>query len=252
MPMAEDVGRRLASLYAPGTRVLVTGGASGIGAGLTRAFAAAGCVVTATGLTQAELETGPTGDGVSLVTLDVRDNAAVGRLVSGFDRLGVLVNCAGVAFHQREEFDPEVFATVLDVNLTGAMRVCLAAHPLLAKQSGSVINLASMNSFFGAPGAPAYASSKGGVVQLTRSLAMAWARDGVRVNAIAPGGIATPMTAVLRASENASRRALERTPLRRWGEPDDLAGAALFLGSAAAAAFITGAVLTVDGGYSIA
>lgn len=252
MSAAEDVGRRLAALYAPGTRVLVTGGASGIGAGLARAFAAAGCAVTATGLTEGELATGPVADGISLTPLDVRDNAAIARLISRLDRLQVLVNCAGIAFHQREEFDPEVFATVLDVNLTGAMRVCLAARPLLAKRGGAVINLASMNSFFGAPGAPAYASSKGGIVQLTRSLAMAWARDGVRVNAIAPGGIATPMTAALRASENASRRALERTPMRRWGEPDDLAGAALFLGSAVSAAFVTGAVLTVDGGYSIA
>jgi NAD(P)-dependent dehydrogenase (short-subunit alcohol dehydrogenase family) len=250
MASAEQIGRQMAPLFAPGAAVLVTGGASGIGAGLSRAFAAAGCAVTATGLTEAELAAADSGEGVALRRLDVRDGEAVEALLAGFERLDVVVNCAGVAFHQREEFDPAVFAMVLDVNLTGAMRVCAAARPLLARAGGSIITLASMNSFFGAPGAPGYASSKGGVVQLTKSLAIAWARDGVRVNAIAPGGIETPMTAALRASEHASRRALERTPMRRWGTPDDLAGAALFLASPAAA-FITGAVLTVDGGYSI-
>lgn len=251
MTTAADIGQRMASLFEPGARVLVTGGASGIGAGLSRAFSAAGCEVTATGLTEAELAAADLGDDADLRALDVRDADAIDRLFAGFDRLDVVVNCAGVAFHQREEFDPAVFATVLDVNLTGAMRVCGAARPLLAVNGGAIITLASMNSIFGAPGAPGYASSKGGVVQLTKSLAIAWARDGVRVNAIAPGGIATPMTAALRASEHASKRALDRTPMRRWGTPDDLAGAALFLASPAAA-FITGAVLTVDGGYSIA
>lgn len=250
MTTAQDMGRRMAPLFERGVRVLVTGGASGIGAGLSRAFAAAGCHVTATGLTAAELAVADVGDGVDLRALDVRDEAAVGGLIAGFDRLDVVVNCAGIAFHQREEFDPAVFATVLDVNLTGTLRVCNAARPLLAANGGAILTLASMNSIFGAPGAPGYASSKGGVVQLTKSLAIAWARDGIRVNAIAPGGIETPMTAALRASDHASKRALDRTPMRRWGTPDDLAGAGLFLASRAAA-FVTGAVLTVDGGYSI-
>lgn len=251
MTTAGDIGSRMGALFEPSMTVLVTGGASGIGAGLSRAFAAAGCQVTATGLTEAELATADSGKGVTLRTLDVRDQAAVERLFAGFDRLDVVVNCAGIAFHQREEFDPAVFARTLDVNLTGTMRVCAAARPLLAQRGGAILTLASMNSFFGAPGSPGYASSKGGIVQLARSLAIAWARDGIRVNAIAPGGIETPMTAALRASEHASKRALERTPMRRWGKPDDLAGAALFLASPAAD-FVTGAVLTVDGGYSIA
>jgi NAD(P)-dependent dehydrogenase (short-subunit alcohol dehydrogenase family) len=251
MQTAENIGQRMAPLFAAGTRVLVTGGASGIGAGLSRAFAAAGCTVTATGLNEAELAAANAGETTALCVLDVRDGAAIARLLADFDRLDIVVNCAGVAFHQREEFDPAVFSMVLDVNLTGAMRVSTAARPLLAQSRGAILMMASMNSYFGAPGAPGYASSKGGIVQLTRSLAMAWARDGIRTNAIAPGGIATPMTAALRASDNASRRALDRTPMRRWGEPDDIAGAALFL-SSPAAAFITGAVLNVDGGYSIA
>jgi NAD(P)-dependent dehydrogenase (short-subunit alcohol dehydrogenase family) len=251
MQTAEDIGQRMAPLFAAGTHVLITGGASGIGAGLSRAFAAAGCTVTATGLNEAELAAANAGETTALRVLDVRDGAAIARLLADFDRLDIVVNCAGVAFHQREEFDPAVFSMVLDVNLTGAMRVSTTARPLLAQSRGAIVMMASMNSYFGAPGAPGYASSKGGIVQLTRSLAMAWARDGIRTNAIAPGGIATPMTAALRASDNASRRALDRTPMRRWGEPDDIAGAALFL-SSPAAAFITGAVLNVDGGYSIA
>lgn len=251
MKTAEEIGAHMAPLFAAGTRVLITGGASGIGAGLARAFAAAGCSVTATGLNDAELAVANSGTETQLCTLDVRDAAAIAALMAKFDRLDVLINCAGVAFHQREEFDPEIFSAVLDVNLTGAMRVSSAARPLLAQTHGAILMMASMNSYFGAAGAPGYAASKGGIVQLVRSLAIAWARDGIRTNAIAPGGIATPMTALLRASENASRRALERTPMRRWGEPDDLAGAALFLTSPAAA-FITGAILNVDGGYSIA
>ena len=250
MHTAEDIGKRMAPLFAESTHVLITGGASGIGAGLARAFGAAGCAVTATGLNDAELAAANSGS-AKLRVLDVRNDDAISKLVSSFDRLDIVINCAGVAFHQREEFDPAVFATVLDVNLTGAMRVSTASRPLLAQSRGSILMMASMNSYFGAPGAPGYASSKGGIVQLTRSLAMAWARDSIRANAIAPGGIATPMTAALRGSDNASRRALERTPMRRWGEPDDIAGAALFLCSPAAA-FITGAVLNVDGGYSIA
>lgn len=250
MSVAEVIGRQMAALFDPDARVLVTGGASGIGAGLTRAFAAAGCQVTATGLNQAELEAADVGEGVNLMTLDVRDERTISDLMATFERLDVVVNCAGIAFHQREEFDPAVFAAVLNVNLTGTMRICTAARTRLAASRGAILTLASMNSFFGAPGAPGYASSKGGIVQLTKSLAIAWARDGIRVNAIAPGGIETPMTAALRGSEHASKRALDRTPMRRWGKPDDLAGAALFLASPAAA-FVTGAVLTVDGGYSI-
>lgn len=250
MHTAEDVGHRMSALFEPGTQVLITGGASGIGAGLARAFRAAGCNVTATGISQAELDAANSGPGTALRILDVRDEVGIKDLADSFDRLDVLINCAGIAFHQREEFDPAIFAKVLDVNLTGAMRVSTAARPLLAKSRGAIVMLASMNSYFGAGGAPGYASSKGGVVQLARSLAIAWARDGIRTNAIAPGGIATPMTSALRDSENASKRALERTPMRRWGEPDDIAGAALFLCSPAAA-FITGAVLNVDGGYSI-
>jgi NAD(P)-dependent dehydrogenase (short-subunit alcohol dehydrogenase family) len=140
---------------------------------------------------------------------------------------------------------------VIDINLVGTMRMCAAALPLLKDSRGCVLNIASMLSFFGSGLAPAYSASKGGIAQLTKSLAIAWAAHGIRVNALAPGWIETPLTRPL-IDDPARRQAIiDRTPMGRWGKPEDVTGAALFLCSPAAA-FITGAVLPVDGGYSIA
>lgn len=166
-------------------------------------------------------------------------------------RLDVLVNAAGILLRDGQEFDPENFAHVVGVNLTGTMRMCVAAKDLLAASRGSIINIASMLSFFGSGHVPAYSASKGGVAQLTKSLAIAWAPEGIRVNAIAPGWIETTMTAPLIADPLRKGPIANRTPLARWGQPEDVAGAALFLASDAAA-FITGVILPVDGGYSIA
>ena len=141
-----------------------------------------------------------------------------------------------------EEYDPSEFARVVDVNLTGTMRMSVACRPALANAKGAIVNIASMHAIFGAPLSPAYAASKAGVVQLTKSLAVAWAEDGIRVNAIAPGWIETPMTEPARSDDARNRAILERTPLGRWGTPDDIVGPALFLASDAAR-FITGAVL---------
>ena len=234
-------------------RVLVVGGSSGIGAGIAEAFARRGAQVCATGASAAEAEVArrePGLAGVRVEPLDVRDDAAVAAFVGSFDRLDVLVNCAGV-IRRGEEHDPKVFAAVLDINLNGTMRTCAAARPLLAASRGSIVNTASMLSFFGGGLVPGYAASKGGVAQLTKSLAIAYAAEGIRVNAVAPGWIATRLTGALQGDEGRSAAIVARTPLGRWGTPQDVAGAALFLASPWAA-FVTGIVLPVDGGYLVA
>jgi NAD(P)-dependent dehydrogenase (short-subunit alcohol dehydrogenase family) len=182
--------------------------------------------------------------------LDVRDDEAVRTLFAGIERLDFLVNAAGV-LRRDDEFSPEVFASVLDINLTGTMRSCMAAHPLLSASGGAVVNVASMLTFFGGARVPAYSASKGGVAQLTRSLALAWAAEGIRVNAVAPGWIATPLTQALQDDPARSAQLLGRTPMARWGRPEEIAGPVLFLCSEAAA-FMTGAIVPVDGGYSAA
>jgi NAD(P)-dependent dehydrogenase (short-subunit alcohol dehydrogenase family) len=183
------------------------------------------------------------------VKLDVTSAASVEAVLAPFDELTALINCAGVIFRNFAEYNIETFQKVIDVNLTGTMRMCVGARPKLAAARGAIVNTGSMLSFFGGPAIPAYTASKGGVAQLTKALAVAWAAEGIRVNAIAPGWIATELTRGLVEDESRSAAILSRTPMERWGEPGDVAGAAVFLCSEAAR-FITGVILPVDGGYS--
>ena len=232
-----------------GKTVVITGATGAIGLGLCRGFANAGATVVAAGATAAEVEAAGSVEGVSFSALDVRSDADVVAFANKLDQVDVLLNGAGVNL-RAAELTPEGFATTVDINLNGSMRLSYALKDRLAATKGAILNVCSMYSFFGAPHAPAYSASKGGVAQLTKSLAVAWARDGIRVNAIAPGWIESAMTAVPRANPARNAELMGRFPMGRWGTPDDLVGPALFLCSPLAG-FVTGTVLPVDGGYLI-
>lgn len=228
-------------------QALITGGARGIGFGIAEAMLAAGYAVTVTGLTQEEVAAVPPRDHLSAVALDVTDDAQAAAVLARFERLDALVNCAGMILREGKEFTLEGFQKVIDVNLTGTMRMCLGAKPLLEKTGGAIVNTASLWSFFGGGLTPAYTASKGGVLQLTKALAVAWA-PAIRVNAIAPGWIETELTKGAREDAARNEAIIARTPFGRWGRPDDIGGAVVFLCSDAAG-FITGTVLPIDGGY---
>ena len=228
---------------------LITGGARGIGFGVAQAMLDAGYAVTVTGLTDEEVAAVPARENLKAAKLDVTSDADVAACISRLERLDALVNCAGIILRDGREFTIEGFQRVLNVNLTGTMRMCVAAKPLLDRKGGAIVNTASIWSFFGGGLVPAYSASKGGVVQLTKALAVAWAPK-IRVNAVAPGWIETELTKAAQADPARSEAIVARTPFGRWGKPEDIGDAVVFLCSEGAG-FITGSVLPVDGGYSV-
>jgi NAD(P)-dependent dehydrogenase (short-subunit alcohol dehydrogenase family) len=230
--------------------VFITGGTSGIGLGTALAFRDLGATVTATGGDDEDVERAKADtahEGILFSVLDVRDGKAIKAVLARFRQLDVVVNAAGVA-HRDSEYDPDIFADVVSINLVGMMRICAAAKPKLAACKGAIVNIASMLTYVGGPRVPGYSASQGGVGQLTKSLAAAWAPDGVRVNAVAPGWITTPLTRPLREDQGRSQPILARTPMGRWGTSEEVAGGVVFLASPAAQ-FVTGTILAIDGGF---
>ena len=244
-----------------GKVAMVTGGNGGIGLAMAEALAGAGARIAVVGRDPVKLNSALSalaqhGAESRAYAVDVCDEAAVaaltGQVVSDFGRLDILVNNAGINIRKPvQDLALAEWHAVMDTNLTSAFLCSRAAYPHLRKQGGKVINIGSMMSIFGASFAPAYGASKGGIVQLTRSLAAAWASDNIQVNAVLPGWIETDLTRKARVDVSGlSERVVARTPAGRWGQPQDLGGIAVFLASAASD-FVTGTAIPVDGGYSV-
>ena len=261
--MADDTFAARNPFDLTGRVALVTGGNGGIGLGMALGLARAGArvVVAARNAEKsaaAVAALAEAGSDAFALTADVTDEASVRTLFDALaeraGRLDILVNNAGTTVRKPvDRLSLDEWHAVMDTNLTSAFLCCRAAHPLLkASGGGKIINIGSMMSIFGAPYAPAYGASKGGIVQLTKSLAAAWAADGIQANAVLPGWIRTELTDGARDQvAGLEERVTARTAAGRWGEPGDLAGVAVFLASAASD-FVTGTAIPVDGGYSIA
>ena len=234
---------------APGFHAVVIGGAGDIGAAISNQFCDLGATVTATGANEADLARTllEPRAGLALATLDITDDAAVATFARQHRRVDALVNCAGILVRDKE-FEIETFMKVIDVNLTGTFRTCMVFHALLAETKGAIVNIASMNATLALPRIPAYCASKGGVVMLTKALALKWAEEGIRVNAVAPGYIETAINAAGRTDLAHYQRIADRTAFKRWGQPEDIAGAVAFL-CMPASQYATGTVVAVDGGF---
>jgi 2-dehydro-3-deoxy-D-gluconate 5-dehydrogenase len=245
-----------------GRVAIVTGGNGGIGLGMAEGLAAAGADVVLAGRNaekaRSAIETlRAHGRRCAFIAADVTQAASCGNLVaeavSRFGRLDILINNAGTSVRKMpQDYTEAEWHHVLDTNLTGAFLCSQAAYPAMKRAGrGKMINIGSMMSLFGAPYATPYAASKGGIVQMTRALATAWARDNIQVNAVLPGWIDTELTrAARRQVEGLHDRVEARTPAGRWGVPADMAGIAVFLASPGAD-YVTGAAIPIDGGYSI-
>lgn len=244
-----------------GKVALVTGGNGGIGLGMARGLAGAGAdIMIAARNTEkskkAAAELAKLGIKTGVVALEAADEksciAVVDKTVKAFGRLDILINNAGMNIRkQPEQYAMAEWRQILNVNLDSAFYVSHAAYPALKKSGGKIINIGSMMSIFGAPFSVPYAASKGGIVQMTRALATAWAKDNIQVNAILPGWIDTELTQQARRDvDGLHDRVLARTPAGRWGRPEDFSGIAVFLASKGSD-FVTGSAIPVCGGYSV-
>jgi 2-dehydro-3-deoxy-D-gluconate 5-dehydrogenase len=245
-----------------GRVAIVTGGNGGIGLGMSRGLAQAGAAVVLAGRntdksTGAVKELEALGAKAAMVKVDVTSEAScremVQKTVDRFSRLDILVNNAGTNIRkQPQEYTLDEYRTVLDTNLTSAFACSQAAYPHMVRAGGGkIINIGSMMSIFGTSFTAPYAASKGGIVQLSKALATAWAKDNIQVNAVLPGWIDTDLTRQARQQvAGLHERVLARTPAGRWGTPEDHAGIAVFLASPASD-FVTGTAIPVDGGYSV-
>jgi len=234
------------SFSVTGMHVLISGGCGGIGSAFAKAFLLNGAQVTVTDLKP------PPDDlvmaGARYEQLDVTSDEAVEAIAKKIGKLDVLIHCAGKLIRW-EEHKPEVFRNIVDIHLFGNVRLAAAFRPHLKATKGCIINIASMYSYFGAPQVPAYASAKTAIVGLTKSLALAYAEDGIRVNAIAPGWIATEISRGGRENPEFNEKLMSRLPNKRWADPEELAGTAIFLASPASN-LINGVTIPVDGGYT--
>ena len=244
-----------------GKIALVTGGNGGIGLAIAQALGQAGATVVIAARQEEKARTAlatlaAAGVAANFEPIDVRStescNACVAAVAARHGRLDILVNNAGMSIRKLpQDLAESEWEEVIDINLTGTLRCARAAFPLMRDQGGGkIINLGSMFSVFAAPKVAAYASAKGGVTQLTKALATAWAEQGIQVNAILPGWVDTELTVGARAATAGLHQAvIDRTPAGRWGMPQDVAGTAVFL-SAPASDFVTGTLIRVDGGFS--
>ena len=232
------------SFSVAGQSVLITGGAGAIGGALMRGFLDHGASVIVADLVEPSTALPK---GARFEPLDVTSDAGVEALAMRIQTLDCVIHCAG-KLARWEEYKPQVFSQILDIHLVGNLRLANAFRPHLSARGGCLINIGSMYSYFGAPQVPAYAAAKTAVVSLTKSLALAFAEDGIRVNAIAPGWIKTEISRGGRENPEFNNRVVARIPGGEWAEPEDLAGTAIFLASDASK-LINGVTIPVDGGY---
>ncbi|MFN0041070.1 MAG: SDR family NAD(P)-dependent oxidoreductase [Burkholderiales bacterium] len=240
-----------------GRVAIVTGGNGGIGLGMARGLASAGAKVVVAGRNAQKSAAAAKEIGGIAIEADVLQEsdcrALVQKTVAQLGRLDILVNNAGINIRkQPQEYALDEWRQVMDSNLTSAFVCSQAAYPEMCRsRGGKIINIGSMMSIFGASFTTAYAASKGGIVQMTRAMACAWAKDNIQVNSVLPGWIDTDLTRASRKQiEGLNERVLARTPAGRWGNPEDMAGIAVFLASAASD-FLTGTAIPLDGGYSV-